>query len=63
MIDSPAFGSVKIVRQGVMCDLIANEHGEADYAVWYHVIRCSLNNVLIVSKDTDSLVCRTRNGV
>ena len=33
-----------------------NEHGEADYAIWYHVARSTVQNSLVVSKDTDAWV-------
>lgn len=53
IIDSPAFTSLKIISSGCVFDLPANEHGEADYAIWYHAIRTNVN---ILSKDTDTWV-------
>lgn len=56
VIDSPAFDHVKCLEHGQQSDLVSNEHGEADYAIWYHVIRSPVNNIVVLSKDTDTWV-------
>ena len=38
VIDSPAFPYVCLVRGGNMIQMPGNEHGEADYAIWYLVV-------------------------
>ena len=47
VIDSPSFDSVKVVRDRSICNLNRNEHGEADYAIWYHVTKSSVSKTLI----------------
>ena len=37
----------------VAVPLLKNEHGEADYNVWYHCIHSMSNNVVVVGSDTD----------
>lgn len=39
-----------------MIQMPGNEHGEADYAIWYHVARSTTSNALVLSKDTDTWV-------
>lgn len=52
-IDSPSFSSV---TRGTIHHSPANEHGEADYAIWHHCIRSNIRNILVVSSDTDTWV-------
>ena len=56
VIDSPSFDSVKVVHDRSICNLNRNEHGEADYAIWYHVTKSSVSKTLVLSKDTDTWV-------
>ena len=54
VIDSQAIHSA--VRLQKVISMPLNEHGEADYAIWYHVARSTVQNSLVVSKDTDAWV-------
>ena len=56
VVDSPAFPKVYMLCNGSLRLLPSNEHGEADYAIWYRVIRSSTSNTMILSKDTDTWV-------
>ena len=55
-IDSPSFSSVVTVTSGAVHHSPANEHGEADYAIWHHCITTNAGNILVVSSDTDTWV-------
>ena len=46
VLDSPAFGSPCVIQTGSIHTLPANEHGEADYAVWYHAINAPSHAIL-----------------
>ena len=56
IIDSPAFPYLCMLRNGIVYERPSNEHGEADYAIWYHVMRSNTTNAIILSKDTDTWV-------
>lgn len=56
VIDSPAFGFLRVIRNGKTYKVDSNEHGEADYAIWYHIMKSDVSNVMVVSKDTDTWV-------
>ena len=56
IIDSPALMSPVAIENGVDQPYHSNQHGEADYAVWHHAIHAPLQNIVIVSSDTDTWV-------
>ena len=56
MIDSPSFNFPVHIAHKKTTSLPQNQHGEADYAVWYHAINSQSLNILLISGDTDSWV-------
>lgn len=55
-IDSPSLPSVITISNGATASKDSNEHGEADYAIWYHAILEPSSNIIVVSSDTDTWV-------
>ena len=62
-IDSPSLPSVIKVSSGDFFIKASNQHGEADYAIWYHCIHESLLIILVVSSDTDTWVYGLSLGI
>ena len=56
IMDSPSLQSLSTIKDGNMYSSEGNEHGEADYAIWYHCTHSPSNNLIIVSSDTDTWV-------
>ena len=56
IVDSPSLQSLSTIQDGNVYTSECNEHGEADYAIWYHCMHSPSNNLIIVSSDTDTWV-------
>ena len=56
IMDSPSLRSLSTVRGGNVYTSEGNQHGEADYAIWYHCMHTPSYNIIIVSSDTDTWV-------
>ena len=56
IMDSPLLQSLSTIQSGNVYTSEGNEHGEADYAIWYHCMHSPSNNLIIVSSDTDTWV-------
>ena len=53
VIDSPSLDNPVYMCNGILSSIGANQHGEADYALWHHTIHCNGMNCLVVASDTD----------
>ena len=54
--DSPSLQSLSTIQGGNVYTSDGNEHGEADYAIWYHCMHSPSNNLIIVSSNVDTWV-------
>ena len=55
-VDSPSLSTVITVQNGNKQSSPNNQHGEADFAVWHHLIQATYSNFVVVSSDTDTWV-------